>query len=164
MSRCYDGVNFVYSFHFDENIYVTLPDHRDIRRIPVRSRYISKIRFPELRPPRELLRNECENPNYGNLIHDPYRKVYYRIACPATEFEQNEDFKEIYAYGRKTFSIIILDEDFNILGETLFPDFIYASSMMFVRKDGLYISTSHFKNPDFDEDKLCFTCFELKKL
>jgi hypothetical protein len=36
--------------------------------------------------------------------------------------------------------------------------------MMFVRKDGLYISTGHFKNPDFDEDKLCFTCFELKKL
>lgn len=160
-SRYYDGKQFVYSFHYDEYIYIASVNHENITKIPVKSKYISKIKFTEKMSSGNPMKNACENPKYGNLLYDKYRKVYYRIAYPENELSNNENFKDIYTYGRKTFSIIILDDKFNIIGETLFPDFIYSPTLIFIREDGLYISNSHYKNPNFDEDRLEFTKFKL---
>lgn len=160
-SRCYDGKRFIYSFHYDEHIYVTSPDHESVYKIKIKSKYISKIKFTENMNSGNPMKNACENPKYGNLYYDKYRNVYYRIVYPENELSPNENFKEIYAYGRKTFSIIILDSNFNIIGETLFPDFIYNPTLIFIREDGLYISSSHYKNPNFNEDCLDFDKFQL---
>lgn len=160
-SRCYDGKRFIYSFHYDEDIYVTSPDHESVEKIKIKSEFIPEVKFTENMNYGNPMKNLCENPKYGNLYHDKYRNVYYRIAYPENELSSNENFKEIYAYGRKTFSIIILDSNFNIIGETLFPDFIYNPAVIFIREDGLYICNSHFKNPNFDEDRLEFTKFQL---
>jgi hypothetical protein len=103
----------------------------------------------------------CENPNYGNLLFDKYRNVYYRIAYPETKIEKGVNGLELLQYGRKRFSIIILDKDFNIIGETLFPDYTYNSTVMFIREDGLYISDSHYLNPDYNDDVLSFRKFNL---
>ena len=72
-------------------------------------------------------------------------------------------FLTIFREGRKQFSIIVLDKDFKVIGETLFPAYIYNSNVVFVHKDGLYISVSHHKNPDFDENWLRFQRIELVK-
>lgn len=162
MSRCFDGEHFVYSFYFLENIQVASIDHKLIRDIPVKSKYIDQIEF--LDDYGNLTPNDiCENPNYGNLLFDPYRKVYYRIAYPKTEVDKHIKGMELMQYGRKNFSIIILDEDLNIIGETLFPDYTYNSTLMFIREDGLYISDSHYLNPNFSDDVLSFQKFELVK-
>ncbi|MEG0464812.1 MAG: hypothetical protein RR592_13220, partial [Bacteroides sp.] len=60
--------------------------------------------------------------------------------------------------------IIILDKDMNVVGETLFPEYTYNAYLLFVRKDGLYVSATHFKRPDFDENRLRFQKIELVKL
>lgn len=159
-SRCYDGTRFIYSFHYDEYIYVTSPDHESVDKIKIKSKYISEIKFTE-NMNGDPMKIASENPKYGNLYYDKYRNVYYRIAYPENNISSNENFIEMYAYGRKTFSIIILDKNFNIIGETLFPDFIYNPAVIFIREDGLYICNSHFKNPNFDEDRLEFTKFQL---
>lgn len=160
-SRYYDEKQFIYSFHYDEYIYITSIDHKNIKKIKAKSKHIPKIIFTEKINSGNPMKNACENPKYGNLLYDKYRKVYYRIAYPKNELSNNENFKEIYTFGRKTFSIIILDNYFNIIGETLFPDFIYNPTLIFIREDGLYICNSHYKNPDYNEDKLDFTKFEL---
>jgi hypothetical protein len=165
-SRCFDGSSFVYSFNFEENIIIASTDHKEIQRIRVKSKYIDKINNPhEKRPSDGMLgaKRMCEAPFYGNLIYDKYRKVYYRIAYPETEMEMGENYIELWKAGRKRFSIIILDEHFNIIGETLFPDYIYKSKVMFVEKDGLFICNSHEKNPNFRENLLSFQCFKLVK-
>jgi hypothetical protein len=167
-SRCFDGSRFVYSFFFEESIAVAFPDHSEIQKIPAKSKYIQRINPREKRPADMFAgaKRMCEAPFYGNLIHDPYRNVYYRIAYPETEMEEEDESRvyiDIWTTGRKRFSIIILDKDFNIIGETLFPDYTYCSMSMFVEEEGLYIRSNHFKSPDFDEDKLMFTCFELVK-
>jgi hypothetical protein len=167
-SRCYDGSRFVYSFYLEEAITVASPDHLDVQKIPAKSKYIKRINPREKRPDGMFAgaKRECEVPYYGNLIYDPYRNVYYRVVYPETEMEEEAEGKtyiDIFTTGRKRFSIIILDKDFNIIGETLFPDYTYCSVSMFVEKEGLYIRSNHFMNPDFIEDKLMFTCFELKK-
>ena len=166
-SRCFDGSNFIYSFFYEESIRVLSIDHKEMKQIPVKSKYIKAINPREKRPEEEHIgmKKLCEDPFYTNIIYDPYRKVYYRIAYPRTEMENEErnTLVEIWTTGRKRFSIIILDKDFNIIGETLFPDYKYCSRDIFVEKEGLYIRSNHFKSPDFDDDKLEFTCFELVK-
>ncbi len=36
----------------------------------------------------------------------------------------------------------------------MFPDYTYNSNIMFVHEDGLYISDSHYLNPNFSDDEL----------
>ncbi len=158
-SRCYDGTHFVYSFYYDENIYVATPAHDSIRKIAVKSSYFDKVDLPgELTAtPQDF----CEKPLYGNLLYDRYRNVYYRIAYPRTTIEKEVRPFELLAYGRKNFSIIILDKEFNKIGETLFPDYTYSAKGMIILEDGLYISDSHYLNPQFSDDVLSFVRFEL---
>ncbi|MDH6342629.1 hypothetical protein M2480_002759 [Parabacteroides sp. PFB2-12] len=162
VSRMYNGEQFVYAFYYDEDIYLASRDHSDIKRIKIKSRYIPKVKilddYGNVTP-----EGACANPNYGNMLYDPYRKVYYRVAYPEVEIEQGIKGMELLSYGRKRFSIIIVDEAFQVIGETLFPDYIYNSRLMFVREDGLYISNSHYMNPAYSDDILSFDRFELVK-
>lgn len=113
---------------------------------------------------KKLIRLNCEIPTYGNLIYDKYRRLYYRFAFPETELEDGEDHMEIIHNGRKLFSIMVLDEDLNVLGETIFPEYTYNPNLFFISKNGLYLSVSHFKRPDFDENMLRFQKIELIEL
>ena len=165
-SRCFNGRQFVYSFFYDEDIYITNPEHDSIFTRKAKSKYIDKVSPLGYQPDNLIQSNKikCEVPMYRNLIYDEYREVYYRLVYPQTEMEKNEDYYEVFQFGRKAFSIIILNKDFEIIGETLFPEYTYVSGMMFVRKDGLYISDSHYKNPSFNENVLSFRRFELKNI
>lgn len=160
-SRCFSGEQFVYSFYFAEDIYVTDIDHRSVQAFNVKSKYIDRIEYTD-----DFGNLTFEDilaaPTYGNLLYDPYRQVYYRIAYPKVEVDKGVNGLELLQYGRKRFSIIILDKDFHIIGETLFPDYTYNNVLMFVRKDGLYISSSHFMNPEYSDDLLTFQRFDLQ--
>jgi len=99
------------------------------------------------------------------LIYDKYRNVYYRFVFPKVDLPTNEtDYAEIWQMGRTKFSIIILNDQFEVIGETLFPENVYVSTQYFIRKEGLYIGTSFPKNPNFDENTLSFQRIELVKL
>lgn len=74
---------------------------------------------------------------------------------------QKDSYLEITRYGKKLFTIVILDKDLNIIGEKLFPEFTYVPTAHLIRKDGLYISCSHFKNPNYSDDVLCFQKIKL---
>ncbi|MDR0505346.1 MAG: DUF4221 domain-containing protein [Dysgonamonadaceae bacterium] len=155
---------FVYSFYFDENIYIASVNHDKIRKICIKSKYIDKIIMKE--KANDMLtgaKQDYETPMYGNLIYDKYRNVYYRMAYPKVELEDGVNYVELTVHGRKRFSIIILDCDFNIIGETLFPEYVYSPSVLFVHKNGLYICNNHPKNSSFNEDILSFSCFKLSK-
>ena len=56
---------------------------------------------------------------------------------------------------------MILDKDFQVIGETLFPENTYIPVMFFVLEDGLYISDNNFQNPEFNENVLSFRRMEL---
>ena len=58
------------------------------------------------------LKSMCENQNYGNLLYDKYRDVYYRVCYLKTEIDNRENYMELWDFGRKIFSIIILDKNF----------------------------------------------------
>ncbi|GHV51082.1 hypothetical protein FACS1894181_12470 [Bacteroidia bacterium] len=158
-SRCFDGRQFAYSFCCDEDIHIADINHTAMRKAKAKSKYIDRIGF--LNDNGATMEEICTNPEYGNLVYDKYRDVYYRVAYPQTEIEKGVNARELIQYGRKNFSILILDKDFNVVGETKFPDYTYNSMVWFVREDGLYISASHFMNPSYSDDWLVFHRFDL---
>ena len=101
--------------------------------------------------------------NFKNIIYDKYRKVYYRFFQPACEVSPNENITDLMKTGKK-FSIMILDKDFKVIGETLSPENIYIPVMFFILKDGLYISDNNFQNPEFNENVLSFRRMDLIEL
>lgn len=162
-SRTFDGEHFIYSFFWDENIYVTNIAHTETVAIPAKSDFFNALNKGMKRKNDFLLASKMylEANKYGNLIHDPYRNLYYRFAYPGKELSKEEDIRKNIEFGRN-FTIIILNSEFEKIGETAFPDKTYVPSLFFVAKDGLYLSTNHIDRADFSEDVLEFKCFELK--
>jgi hypothetical protein len=164
-SREFDGRRFIYSFYGNEDIVVASIDHQTIEKRNAKSRHIDKIIFREVpHNPQTGTKLEREIAAYGDLIYDKYREVYYRFAYPETVLDPDRSYLKSFHFGRKKFSVIILDRDLNIIGETLFPEGIFNSYVYFVHKNGLYISRDYkIGEGTQSEDYLNYTCFELKK-
>ena len=165
-SRCFDGKNLVYSFSYNDSIVVMSPDFSEVTSKIAKSKYIGSLKFPKDYQGDfvENWRIFCSDAFYGHIVYDPYRKLYYRFAYPKTDLEKKEEnWYDLSQSGRDEFSIIILDEDLNVIGETKFPRDRFRSNLYFVCKDGFYISCNHYKNPGYTDDKLQFVKFVVKQ-
>ena len=109
------------------------------------------------------LRESNQQQFYHYIYYDKYREVYYRLAYPESEVDPKENQQDIWSFGRRTCSIVILDKNFRIIGETLLPDYRYQNRSIVVLKDGLYICDSHYKREDYDENVWSFQRFDLMK-
>jgi hypothetical protein len=97
---------------------------------------------------------------YTSCLYDKYRKVYYLIFTKGRElFDVNGSRATV---DDKVFSIIILDESFNSLGETILKENKYFRNFL-VTKEGLLVSNANPKNVNLDEDILSFTLFKLSE-
>lgn len=159
-SRIFDGKQFVYSFYASEDIVVASVDHSEVKRVKVKSCHIDSPTGEQEQTERGPKLN-LELARYGDLIYDSYRNVYYRFAYPKTELEDTIQWWGKAVYGRKKFSVIILDESFNVIGETLFPEAVYNSYVFFVHEDGLYISRDYQMLYGNSEDYMTFELFNL---
>ena len=161
----YNG-SLVYCFGIDDSLHIS-DDLLGFRKVPIQANY--KFRFvsnywkffvSDYNTRLEYL-IRCDEPS--GLVYDRYRNCYYLV------FRQRYDQKSSIFDYRIAFQypkclIIILDEEFNHLGELYLPDNTYSFQMMFVAPEGLYISEDHPNNPDFDEDFMRFRLFKLEKL
>ena len=161
----YKDDRLVCSFIESDSIMVT-DDLSTVKWYNAKSRFLDSM-IPYINDPTEdvydLIRKE-EKPKYWHLMYDKYRDVYYRFAEMPCELAENEDPYDEFAPRAREFSVIVLDKDFNIIGETKFPGNKYFYKRSFVGRDGLYISENNLANPEFDEDKLVFACFKLEDI
>jgi hypothetical protein len=152
----------VYNFRQDHNIY-TINAENNLESHFVGSKYFSTIpalsdRFEDgLR--KEYQQGEAvryhilASPKYDKILYDPWRRLYYRFALlPRTQEDYNAD-----RYNFKK-SIIIIDEKFNKVGETIIPQGQYMTNIAFVSKDGLMIA----KETE-NEGEIVFGIFETKE-
>ena len=100
--------------------------------------------------------------DYVRLVVDPYRDIFYRFVLHEQINLKDRVITDLARYPQK-FSIIILDKNLNIIGETLFPEDTYDANGYFITKDGLYLSLSNPFNPDYNIDKLEFQLFKLQQ-
>lgn len=98
---------------------------------------------------------------YEGLVYDNYRGVYYRIAClPVDAKDKDGNLNDIF---NKPISIIILDNDFKIIGESKITDNTYLFYMFFVGKGGLYFAKTNPHYKELEEDYIVFDRFTLSK-
>lgn len=157
----FDGTNLIYSFMKSDSIIVT-SDHVLAKRYAVKSRYLSKVKcIPYTGDDIEAgERSLCEQEMYWHFVYDKYRNVYYRFAFFSCNFDSKTDVMELNKI-RQEFSVIVLNKDFQVIKEVKFPKDKYLPRMFFVGKKGLYISENNPNNPEFNENRLIFSCFEL---
>lgn len=105
----------------------------------------------------ELLSNIVIQDEYTAIKYDKYRKVYYRFLLKAApEATKRREWKE------KPIAVIIMDENFNYLGETVIgtgEDWYWQNS--FVTKEGLNIE---YIEKDPEEKYLTLKIFTIKKI
>ena len=162
---CFNGQEFVYSFAYMDDLMVVNPLTHQMEYKPIKSRYIGEMKpFSSENTNIAVLQREyCEHPSYGKIIYDSYNKVYYRVVYVPQEIDKDVDALSLFRTGRKQFSIMILDEDFNVIGEHLFPPYTYNPRLSFVSKGKLYISLNNIMNPDYSDDVIRFQMVELVK-
>jgi hypothetical protein len=90
---------------------------------------------------------------FGHLLYDPYRKVYLRFhIIKASDLTQTTDSEK--------FSILILDEKLDVLGEALFSERDHTPYQSFITREGLHIK----KQKTDSDDEMVFTVFALREM
>ncbi|HET8859470.1 DUF4221 family protein [Marivirga sp.] len=148
---------------FDPNLYIyNVRREEFVKSIHLPSKYFDKV------PPFQKTYNELskgsqehyiQNPSYKSILYDKWRDVYYRFAEQGVELKDIEGNFNTW-YDKKP-SVLILNNEFEIIGETDLPQSIYRISDAFVGKDGLYIAANNDKNPNYNENELTFHVYEL---
>lgn len=168
MDFCYVTFNehrkkFIYSFPVDNYIYET--SHTDV----LRKHLASSALFTEVPPMttnrlksqehKKSVEYDYTTSHYFNIVYDKYRKLYYRftllsnttdeILNPSIQYQQNQ-------------SVIILNESFEKLGESVLPARKYNYTDFFINEDGLFflLKPSSTKN----EDEMIYLKFQPKRI
>lgn len=167
ITRCYNEnkKTFVYTFEDTEYLFeVNLP-HTNVRKIRIKSRYMQTKELVKKTMStlvlEDRMRKDLREGSYGPIYYDKQNRVYYRLVYPPVEVPKGVNVTDFFRHGGHTFSIMILDEEFNVLSEHLLPQNTYCPNPMFVDKGGLYLMESHFLNPGYDENVYPMRRFEL---
>lgn len=166
-SRDKGEIKYVYSFYLQNKIH-QISESGQYETFPCKSKYSTK----ELTPvgPSEDLKEQIissiKNPRYYSLVYDKWNKLFYRFFYPGSK--EIDDKKELDYYwalkdNPEKFSVMILDNDLKVIGETLIPENTCNPFMYFINKNGLHFAL-HVNNPDFDPDYLKFARFSVEKI
>ena len=157
------GTDVAVSLKQCDSIFVS-SDFKHTRSYNAKSRYFPSIRPKPYNAYKDIptwLQEEYLKPRYHHLLYDKYRDVFYRFALMPYQFPK--DKPAMGDASGQEFSVIILNNKYEIIGETRFPGNTYHYRMCFVGKKGLYLSLNNQENPNFDENKLEFRCFTLQE-
>ncbi|SFB44451.1 DUF4221 family protein [Algoriphagus aquimarinus] len=164
-SMASDGEHLVYSLVADHNLYVTDLDGNLLKTVANKSQYVDQgfPSFNEATDRFNTMKYVYASDRYERILYDEYRGVFYRFVFPKVEVKSEEEIDQLRRFPR-SFAVMILDKDLNVLGETLMPENTYYPGNSFVSKDGLFISISHPDNPANEEDLMSFEVFKLKEI
>jgi len=155
-SRTHNGSDLVYSFRRLNDLYI-LKENGDYDIIPCPSQFQSQDldwTYNRTDPIEIQKKRGVENPRYGSIMFDKYRKLFYRIYIPGYKLKTGESVVQYSEYP-PLFGIMVLDENLTLIGETLMPMNTYDPEMTFITKDGLFLAL-HPNHPKYDPDSLAF--------
>lgn len=149
-----DKDKFYINYMYDDQILVS-SDSEKWQSFNIKSKYIDvKNDYIEF--------GKGESGHYSKLVANPFRNEFYRFVVHKQKTSKNRTFLDMIRYP-PNFSIIILDKNLNIIGETVFPTDTYDMHGYFITKDGLYLSLSNPFNPNYNVDLLEFQLFKIVK-
>ena len=123
---------------------------------------VDKSGYSRNLPMAEGIVESNSKPKYDNIVYDRYRDVYYRFCRMKDTKTSPKGFLDRgYYQCLSDFSILILNSDLEVIGETLFEAGVYAPKLFFVNKDGLWLSENNYQREDITDDVLKFRCLKL---
>ena len=153
--------SFIFSFPADDNLYLKDTNGRDLSTVFAGSIYASSKILPLAKEGAKIIQvsrvsddHYWANLSYRYILYDKYKDVFYRfVELPRSQSDSAEGFY-------KQYSIIILDKNLEIIGETkLQRGKIYIPGVMFISKEGLNILKL-----SSNEDILKFITFKLEHI
>lgn len=94
---------------------------------------------------------------YVNLVFDPFKRLYYRIAKHSNDNLEKENSHRMEA----EWSIIVFNENLEVLGEVLMPKKTYNFLQILPTKSGLLVSKENIYSPTNNEEKYEFDLIEI---
>ncbi|MCF0191743.1 MAG: DUF4221 family protein [Marinilabiliaceae bacterium] len=166
-SRIFDGERFVYSFGALSDLYVT-QDFKAFEKYTAESIYLKQVNNKPFHgasaTPYEYGNYLFCRAEYGNILYDMYRELYYRfcyLESQEAEGINGNNYLE-YCLSKGRFSIQIFDKKLNMLGETLFESKRFAPRIFFLNESGLWLSENNVERDDFCDDTLIFRCLKIE--
>lgn len=152
---------FIFSFNNYDHVVVANRENETIKSYPTPSNYFDTIVPYDDEFSYEWDQNKLDeynflSPRYWGVVYDQYNKVTYRFAL-------RPNSKEKYREGVRNMqvSLIILDENYQKIGEFEVDREVYDSRMYFVSNEGLHIANK--KKFSENEDSIIFDIFNFKK-
>ena len=163
-SMASDGEKLVYSFFGDHRLFYTgLADEQTLKEVKAASQYLpDKLPLFPVRGERvDTYKYLYASDRYESLLYDPYRQLFYRIAIPQADYQDEKKLLALRSAPRR-FSILVLNRKLEVIAEYLTPDNTYLPQNIFVASRGLYLSACHPQNPDNREDLMRFDCLTVQ--
>ncbi len=137
--------------------------NQQIKKIHAKSSFFSAKQAPLISAPSQEEENEMVlgQYRYRQILFDPYRKLYYRLVMHPLTQTQNKTF--IPNIEEQKFSILVLDENFKFLKETIFPPNMYSPFNIFIGKKGIILMKNNYFDENVNEDELVLHIFNLEK-
>lgn len=155
-SRAHNGSDFIYSFRRLDDLYI-LKGNGAYEIMPCQSQFRRQdLDWINNRTDPIVIQKKrgVENPRYGSIMFDKYRKLFYRIFKPGYKLKTG-DSADQYSEYPPLFSLMVIDENLTLIGETLMPMNTYDPEMAFITRDGLFLAL-HPDNPKYNPDSLAF--------
>ncbi len=152
-----DFNHYVVDFIVTDSLFIFSDQWEFIKSVNVKSKWIDEIEpFDKARGrnAKDRMNAYAAAEDYAGIIYDPYRIVYYRLV------DQGRTLQEAYAYKSSQVSIMVLDRNFNILGEYNTSEEEDKTTGLFVTEEGLYVPSKELYRKD--ENFLTFRLYEFK--
>lgn len=144
------------NFPASDSLYVYNPQTRERTAFFAGHSTPTNITHGKITDQESMLTNYLERYRYPAVFYDRFNDVYYRLLFhPLDNYNKDDLNNEIH---RKPLSIVILDGDLNVIGETDLPQDTYYVSNSFVTPEGL-----HLQVYSEDDDFMRFRVFKLNR-
>lgn len=155
-SRTWNGKNIVYSFYQSQDVF-EYGSNDEKYKIHENTQSRNDQGIVPFKDSRVSIEEFCyKHGVYLGIVYDKYRKVYYRFYRP--KLEQKEGVNPMTLIDNPPqFSISVLNEKFEKIGETEFTDNKFMAGCFFITEKGFYLG-----KVANDENILTFVSLELK--
>lgn len=156
----------------DNSIVVSYPASHEVQVFSKNNKnktvYCAKSEFVDEIIPKSITIDDQEAKNffntaayYRNILYDANNNVYYRIVKHEQALRNSNNILNNFLHAN--WSIIILNDKFEILGEKLFKGALYNYHHINVHEGQVIISCNNKYNPKYSENQLVYEVFKLKK-
>lgn len=157
-----EAMPYVFSFESSPYLYTYSPDSSENMFIEVKSKYVEhpmEVDAPDMDED-EYDKFLIRSSSYLSVVPDPFRLLYFRVVKLGVNPEDISSISMEIRFPSK-YSIMILDSDFNIIGETRLALKTFLPENSFVTEAGLFISENHPENSDVGEDRIQYRLFKI---